>query len=345
MIRNSPKRSAKWCASSASAGSDGRSALAVVLAPRAVGGRAVLRQHRVGLEHDRDRPQHVAKRLGHPDRDHEQQRGRQAGERDPPPQRLRRPSPVTTSTAASTIRVAARLSAKAVLSPCAAPSIATAATPRGHAAGEEQQPRRQLLDPVAVVEHREADPRPPQRREQPERDPHAAHLRLGHDQVRDLRDREHEHEVEVELDPGDPFPRLVASAGILHDAAASRTALIDLGSSSVKSGSRPTSLLARGRCEAAAFAGFYAAYSDRVLAFHARRVLDPEVAFDLMSETFAKALERRRQFRGSSAEEEQGVAVHDRALGALALLEDGQGRARGARALEHRRAAPERPRA
>ena len=43
-----------------------------------------------------------------------------------------------------------------------------------------------------------------------------------------------------------------------------------------------------------------------MLAFHARRVLDPEVAFDLMSETFAKALERRRQFRGASAEEEQG---------------------------------------
>ena len=73
----------------------------------------------------------------------------------------------------------------------------------------------------------------------------------------------------------------------------------------MKSGSRSTSLLARGRCEAAAFAGFDAAYSDRVLAFHARRVLDPEVAFDLMFETFAKALERRRKFRGSSAEEEQ----------------------------------------
>ena len=58
--------------------------------------------------------------------------------------------------------------------------------------------------------------------------------------------------------------------------------------------------------DADAFAAFYAAYSNRVLAYHARRVLDPEVAFDLMSETFAKALERRRQFRGSSAEEEQG---------------------------------------
>jgi RNA polymerase sigma-70 factor (ECF subfamily) len=69
---------------------------------------------------------------------------------------------------------------------------------------------------------------------------------------------------------------------------------------------KSTSLLAQGSCDADAFAAFYAAYSDRVLAFHARRVLDPEVAFDLMSETFAKALERRRQFRGESAEEEQG---------------------------------------
>lgn len=55
-----------------------------------------------------------------------------------------------------------------------------------------------------------------------------------------------------------------------------------------------------------AFAAFFEAYSDRVLGFLARRVLDPEVAFDLMSETFATALERCRQFRGTTAEEEQG---------------------------------------
>ena len=40
--------------------------------------------------------------------------------------------------------------------------------------------------------------------------------------------------------------------------------------------------------------------------FLARRVFDPEVAIDLMSETFAKVLERRMQFRGESAAEEQG---------------------------------------
>ncbi len=43
-----------------------------------------------------------------------------------------------------------------------------------------------------------------------------------------------------------------------------------------------------------------------MLRFVARRVLDPEVAVDLTAETFATALERRGQFRGSTAEEEQG---------------------------------------
>lgn len=53
------------------------------------------------------------------------------------------------------------------------------------------------------------------------------------------------------------------------------------------------------------FADFYRAYYESILAFLVRRVLDPEVAFDLMSETFAKALERRRQFRGRTTHEEQ----------------------------------------
>ena len=43
-----------------------------------------------------------------------------------------------------------------------------------------------------------------------------------------------------------------------------------------------------------------------MLVYFTRRVLDVDVAFDLLSETFAKALEQRRQFRGVSAEEEQG---------------------------------------
>jgi RNA polymerase sigma-70 factor (ECF subfamily) len=69
--------------------------------------------------------------------------------------------------------------------------------------------------------------------------------------------------------------------------------------------SRPTSLLRQALEDIEVYADFYRAYHEGVLAFLARRVLDPEVAFDLMSETFAKALERRRQFRGSTAHEEQ----------------------------------------
>jgi RNA polymerase sigma factor (sigma-70 family) len=65
-------------------------------------------------------------------------------------------------------------------------------------------------------------------------------------------------------------------------------------------------LLVQARDDPDAFAAFYDAYAERVLVFFMRRVLDAEVAFDLMSETFAKALERRDQFRGRSVEEEQG---------------------------------------
>ena len=82
----------------------------------------------------------------------------------------------------------------------------------GHAAGEEQQPLRRLVGAEAVVEDREADPGPPQREEQPERDPDAAHHGLGHDQVGELADGEHEHEVEVQLDPGDPLAVLAHHA-------------------------------------------------------------------------------------------------------------------------------------
>jgi RNA polymerase sigma factor (sigma-70 family) len=64
-------------------------------------------------------------------------------------------------------------------------------------------------------------------------------------------------------------------------------------------------LLVRAQADPHAFAEFYDAYSDRVLRFLARRVFDPEIAIDLLSETFAKALEQRMQFRGTSAPEEQ----------------------------------------
>jgi RNA polymerase sigma factor (sigma-70 family) len=63
--------------------------------------------------------------------------------------------------------------------------------------------------------------------------------------------------------------------------------------------------LARSRDDADAFADFYAAYAERVLVYFTRRVLDVDVAFDLMAETFAAALEHRFQFRGNTAEQEQ----------------------------------------
>lgn len=64
--------------------------------------------------------------------------------------------------------------------------------------------------------------------------------------------------------------------------------------------------LRRSRDEAEAFTEVYDAYHERVLAFFARRVLDVDMAWDLTSETFAKALQQCDQFRGRTPEEEQG---------------------------------------
>jgi len=69
---------------------------------------------------------------------------------------------------------------------------------------------------------------------------------------------------------------------------------------------RSSCLLAQSKQDPDAFAAFYDAYAERILLFLVRRVLDVDTAFDLLSETFATALERRHQFRGSTAEEEQG---------------------------------------
>jgi RNA polymerase sigma-70 factor (ECF subfamily) len=54
------------------------------------------------------------------------------------------------------------------------------------------------------------------------------------------------------------------------------------------------------------FAAFYADHAERVLVFLARRCLDPEVAVDLMAETFAQAYAARRRFRGSTDAEAAG---------------------------------------
>ncbi|MDX6678512.1 MAG: hypothetical protein QOE31_2564 [Solirubrobacteraceae bacterium] len=73
-----------------------------------------------------------------------------------------------------------------------------------------------------------------------------------------------------------------------------------------RGGARAATFLAHSVRDADAFASFYEAYVGNVSVYFVRRVLDPEVAVDLTAETFAVALERRRQFRGTSAAEEQG---------------------------------------
>ena len=65
------------------------------------------------------------------------------------------------------------------------------------------------------------------------------------------------------------------------------------------------SLLARAKSDPDAFAAFYDRYSEAVLRYLAGRLLDVEIALDLMSETFAKALKQRLQFRGATQSEER----------------------------------------
>ena len=63
---------------------------------------------------------------------------------------------------------------------------------------------------------------------------------------------------------------------------------------------------ARARSPLVRFGDFYDAMSPSVLRFFARRTRDSETAFDLTAETFAKAFEKRFDFRGST--EEQAAA-------------------------------------
>jgi RNA polymerase sigma factor (sigma-70 family) len=66
------------------------------------------------------------------------------------------------------------------------------------------------------------------------------------------------------------------------------------------------SLIRRSQRDAAAFVDVYEAYSEQLLLFLSRKVLDVEVAFDLHAELFAVALERRHQFRGRTVAEDEG---------------------------------------
>jgi RNA polymerase sigma factor (sigma-70 family) len=60
-------------------------------------------------------------------------------------------------------------------------------------------------------------------------------------------------------------------------------------------------LLIASREDPRAFRELYDRWADRLLAYFYRRVLDPEVAGDLLAETFAVAFERRRRFRDVGA--------------------------------------------
>jgi RNA polymerase sigma factor (sigma-70 family) len=64
-----------------------------------------------------------------------------------------------------------------------------------------------------------------------------------------------------------------------------------------------SALLARSRGSPHAFADFYEQMSPQVLRFFATRTRDPHSALDLTAETFAKAFEHRRDFRGASDEQ------------------------------------------
>lgn len=66
-----------------------------------------------------------------------------------------------------------------------------------------------------------------------------------------------------------------------------------------------TSQLARSPDDPDAFAYFYEDNAERIVVFFLRRTFDAECALDLCGETFALALERRRQFRGRTIAEER----------------------------------------
>ena len=70
-----------------------------------------------------------------------------------------------------------------------------------------------------------------------------------------------------------------------------------------RSGRGLPGLLARSRASPHAFADFYEQLAPQVLRFFATRTHDPHRAYDLTAETFARAFEHRRDFRGASDEQ------------------------------------------
>lgn len=60
-------------------------------------------------------------------------------------------------------------------------------------------------------------------------------------------------------------------------------------------------LIVASQTDPAAFRALYDRWADRLLAYFYRRVMDPEIAADLLSETFALAFARRCRFRDVGA--------------------------------------------
>jgi RNA polymerase sigma-70 factor, ECF subfamily len=66
---------------------------------------------------------------------------------------------------------------------------------------------------------------------------------------------------------------------------------------------RQPSLFVRARADPSTFGELYLAYHEQVLRYLVRETLDPEVAFDLMAETFAEMLAGIEAFRGATEDE------------------------------------------
>src|SRR4051794_11764390 len=70
----------------------------------------------------------------------------------------------------------------------------------------------------------------------------------------------------------------------------------------LRSGQHPP-LFVRARKDPGTFGDVYLAYHDQVLRYLVRQTFDPEVAFDLMAETFAEMLAGIAGFRGATEDE------------------------------------------
>lgn len=68
-------------------------------------------------------------------------------------------------------------------------------------------------------------------------------------------------------------------------------------SNQARGGRTDAELLVASRDDPAVFRELYDRWAERLLMYFYRRVLDPEVAADLLAETFAVAFERRHRFR------------------------------------------------